>query len=249
MVSAAHRVGLRTTSTLMFGSVEEGPSTWAAHLVALRELQQRAESRQLQQQGGEGRSSSGSSSSRGVGLTEFVPLPFVHMEAPVYLQVGVLSWCVLMAGGVLACWHAVRAYGGAGAPAGGGAGAGCVNGMSVRRVQARVLHAMRGIPAKRACGVMWSDGVMHASTSLHMDVRDRTRRWLCEGPQVRQHPHPPGTCTPVNGSPPPPPMASPYVPRAAPAVAPRCTRACCSTPWPAWRYTRTSPTSRCVHVY
>jgi FO synthase len=59
---AAHRVGLRSTTTIMFGSVET-PRSWARHLVRLREQQQRTG-----------------------GFTEFVPLPFVHMEAPIYLQ-------------------------------------------------------------------------------------------------------------------------------------------------------------------
>jgi FO synthase len=59
---AAHRAGLRSTTTVMFGSVE-GPHSWARHLVHLREQQ--------------GRSG---------GFTEFVPLPFVHMEAPIYLK-------------------------------------------------------------------------------------------------------------------------------------------------------------------
>ncbi|GIM14372.1 hypothetical protein Vretimale_17321 [Volvox reticuliferus] len=72
VVGAAHRVGLRTTSTLMFGSIEEGPAAWASHLVLLRELQQQAEAI-----GGHG---------GGVGITEFVPLPFVHMESPVYIK-------------------------------------------------------------------------------------------------------------------------------------------------------------------
>jgi FO synthase len=56
----AHRVGLRSTTTVMFGHVD-GPENWARHLVALREQQQRSG-----------------------GFTEFVPLPFVHMEAPMY---------------------------------------------------------------------------------------------------------------------------------------------------------------------
>jgi FO synthase len=59
---AAHRVGLRSTTTVMFGSVE-GPQSWARHLVHLREQQRRSG-----------------------GFTEFVPLPFVHMEAPIYLK-------------------------------------------------------------------------------------------------------------------------------------------------------------------
>ena len=61
---AAHRVGLRSTTTVMFGSVE-GPRSWARHLLALRDQQRRSG-----------------------GFTEFVPLPFVHMEAPIYLKGG-----------------------------------------------------------------------------------------------------------------------------------------------------------------
>jgi FO synthase len=58
----AHRVGLRSTATIMFGHVES-PRSWARHLLRLRELQQKTG-----------------------GFTELVPLPFVHMEAPIYLQ-------------------------------------------------------------------------------------------------------------------------------------------------------------------
>jgi FO synthase len=58
----AHGLGLRTTSTIMYGHVE-GAVNWARHLLALRDLQ--AETG---------------------GFTEFVPLPFVHMEAPMYLR-------------------------------------------------------------------------------------------------------------------------------------------------------------------
>jgi FO synthase len=59
---AAHRVGLRSNVTIMFGHVE-GPEHWARHLLRAREQQQRSG-----------------------GFTEFVPLPFVHMEAPMWLQ-------------------------------------------------------------------------------------------------------------------------------------------------------------------
>ncbi|OAI39386.1 2-phospho-L-lactate guanylyltransferase [bacterium SCGC AG-212-C10] len=59
---AAHRVGFRTTSTIMYGHVD-GPVNWARHLIRLRELQAKTG-----------------------GITEFVPLPFVHMEAPIYLK-------------------------------------------------------------------------------------------------------------------------------------------------------------------
>jgi len=58
----AHRAGLRSNNTIMFGHVD-GPRNWARHLLSVRELQQRTG-----------------------GFTEFVPLPFVHMEAPMYLK-------------------------------------------------------------------------------------------------------------------------------------------------------------------
>jgi len=62
VVASAHRVGLRTTATIMFGHMERAQS-WAAHLLAIRDLQELTG-----------------------GFTEFVPLPFVHFEAPLYLK-------------------------------------------------------------------------------------------------------------------------------------------------------------------
>jgi FO synthase len=62
VIETAHRKGIRTTSTIMFGHIET-PASWARHLLTLRQLQQRTG-----------------------GITEFVPLPFVHMEAPIYLK-------------------------------------------------------------------------------------------------------------------------------------------------------------------
>jgi FO synthase len=64
VVAAAHRVGLRTTATIMFGHVEDAHS-WARHLLRLRDLQEATG-----------------------GFTEFVPLPFVPLEAPLYLKGG-----------------------------------------------------------------------------------------------------------------------------------------------------------------
>ncbi len=58
----AHRVGLRSNITIMFGSIER-PLHWARHLVRTRDLQKETG-----------------------GFTEFVPLPFVHMASPIYLQ-------------------------------------------------------------------------------------------------------------------------------------------------------------------
>ena len=58
----AHQVGLRSNNTIMFGHVD-GPRAWARHLLAVRDLQRETG-----------------------GFSEFVPLPFVHMEAPIYLQ-------------------------------------------------------------------------------------------------------------------------------------------------------------------
>jgi FO synthase len=60
VMRAAHNAGLRTTATIMFGHMER-LEHWAQHLLRVRELQ--AETG---------------------GFTEFVPLPFVHMEAPIY---------------------------------------------------------------------------------------------------------------------------------------------------------------------
>lgn len=58
----AHGVGLRSNVTIMFGSIEQ-PRSWARHLVVTRDLQKETG-----------------------GFTEFVPLPFVHMASPIYLQ-------------------------------------------------------------------------------------------------------------------------------------------------------------------
>lgn len=58
----AHELGLRATATLMFGHIDY-PSAWANHLEVIRQIQHRTG-----------------------GFTEFVPLPFVHMGAPIYLR-------------------------------------------------------------------------------------------------------------------------------------------------------------------
>ena len=60
VIGTAHEVGLRTTATIMYGHVEQ-PVHWARHLKRLRLLQQRTG-----------------------GISEFVPLGFVHMEAPLW---------------------------------------------------------------------------------------------------------------------------------------------------------------------
>ncbi len=60
VVRTAHEVGLPTTATIMFGHLDE-PKHWARHLLAIRSLQLETG-----------------------GFTEFVPLPFVPMEAPLY---------------------------------------------------------------------------------------------------------------------------------------------------------------------
>lgn len=62
VMETAHGLGLRSTATIMFGHVD-GPINWARHLLRLRDLQ-----------------------SRTGGFTEFVPLPFVSLEAPIYLK-------------------------------------------------------------------------------------------------------------------------------------------------------------------
>ncbi len=60
----AHRIGLRSNVTMMFGSIER-PEHWVRHLLRARALQRETG-----------------------GFTEFVGLPFVHMAAPVYLKRG-----------------------------------------------------------------------------------------------------------------------------------------------------------------
>ena len=62
VMETAHRVGFKTTATIMYGHIDR-PVHWARHLTSIRELQARTG-----------------------GFTEFVPLPFVHMEAPIYLK-------------------------------------------------------------------------------------------------------------------------------------------------------------------
>jgi len=62
VMRAAHRAGLRSTATIMFGHIERYEH-WARHILHIRRLQQETG-----------------------GFTEFVPLPFVHMEAPIYLK-------------------------------------------------------------------------------------------------------------------------------------------------------------------
>jgi len=62
VMRAAHAAGLRSTATIMFGHVDT-PTHWARHLLAVRGQQEESG-----------------------GFTEFVPLPFVHMEAPLWRQ-------------------------------------------------------------------------------------------------------------------------------------------------------------------
>ena len=62
VMRAAHGSGLRSTVTIMFGHVDRYEH-WARHLLRIRDLQTQTG-----------------------GFTEFVPLPFVHMEAPIYLK-------------------------------------------------------------------------------------------------------------------------------------------------------------------
>jgi FO synthase len=61
IVATAHRVGLRSSSTIMYGHVD-APPHWVAHIRRLARIQDETG-----------------------GFTEFVPLPFVHQNAPIYL--------------------------------------------------------------------------------------------------------------------------------------------------------------------
>jgi FO synthase len=61
VVTTAHGLGLPSSATMMYGHVDH-PGHWVAHLRTLRQVQLRSG-----------------------GFTEFVPLPFVHANAPLYL--------------------------------------------------------------------------------------------------------------------------------------------------------------------
>ncbi len=58
----AHETGIRATSTIMCGHID-GPVSWANHYEVLRQIQRRTG-----------------------GFTEFIPLPFVHMASPIFIQ-------------------------------------------------------------------------------------------------------------------------------------------------------------------
>ena len=66
VVSTAHELGIPSSSTMMYGHVDE-PRHWLGHLRTLASIQDRA------------------SEHNAAGFTEFVPLPFVHHNAPIYL--------------------------------------------------------------------------------------------------------------------------------------------------------------------
>ena len=62
VMRAAHRLGIRSTATIMFGHMETSKH-WARHILKIRRLQEETG-----------------------GFTEFVPLPFVHMASPIYVH-------------------------------------------------------------------------------------------------------------------------------------------------------------------
>lgn len=85
---AAHRVGLRSNVTLMFGHVD-GPRNWARHLLRAREQQRRslcAGSESASASSERAETEPGCEQPGSGGFTEFVPLPFVPMEAPIFLE-------------------------------------------------------------------------------------------------------------------------------------------------------------------
>jgi FO synthase len=61
VVKTAHRLGIRSSSTIMYGHVD-APPHWVAHIKRLGRIQRETG-----------------------GFTEFVPLPFVHQHSPIYL--------------------------------------------------------------------------------------------------------------------------------------------------------------------
>ncbi|MER7397117.1 bifunctional FO biosynthesis protein CofGH [Streptomyces sp. NPDC000151] len=66
VVKTAHELGIRSSSTMMYGHVDQ-PRHWLGHLRLLAEIQRSALEKNVE------------------GFTEFVTLPFIHTNAPVYL--------------------------------------------------------------------------------------------------------------------------------------------------------------------
>ena len=66
VVSTAHRLGIRSSSTMMYGHVDR-PEHWVTHLRVIQRVHDAALEAGV------------------AGFTEFVPLPFVHTSAPIYL--------------------------------------------------------------------------------------------------------------------------------------------------------------------
>ncbi|MGP4113297.1 bifunctional FO biosynthesis protein CofGH [Streptomyces sp. 4N509B] len=66
VVSTAHELGIRSSSTMMYGHVD-APRHWLGHLRTLARVQRENEEKGVP------------------GFTEFVTLPFIHTNAPVYL--------------------------------------------------------------------------------------------------------------------------------------------------------------------
>jgi len=64
IITAAHELGIPTTSTMMYGHVE-GPADWVRHILLLRSIQKRTG-----------------------GFTEFVPLGFIHENTRLYRHGG-----------------------------------------------------------------------------------------------------------------------------------------------------------------
>jgi FO synthase len=63
IVKTAHALGIRSTATMMYGHVD-GPAHWVAHIALLRSIQRDQD--------------------KTAGFTEFVPLGFIHYEAPIF---------------------------------------------------------------------------------------------------------------------------------------------------------------------
>jgi len=85
---AAHRVGLRSNVTLMFGHADT-PRSWARHFVRAREQQRRSMCASAEPAGADSeraRTEPGRKQPAPGGFTELVPLPFVPMEAPMYVK-------------------------------------------------------------------------------------------------------------------------------------------------------------------
>ena len=179
----AHRVGLKSTTTIMYGHVDRALN-WARHLIAVRDQQRRSR-----------------------GFTEFVPLPFVHMEAPIYLKGRArpgptFREAILMHSVARLALHpwitniqtSWPKLGVAGAQAALGAGANDLGGTLMNESISRASGASHGQempPERMETAIRAAGRIPRQRTTLYRDVPDERRRLSFRAPPLAEPRNPP----------------------------------------------------------